>query len=59
MATAKAGRKKRSAGHGNYRLRPDGRWEVRLTLPSGKCKSLYGKTRQDAQQTHRAGAGAR
>jgi hypothetical protein len=48
MATAKAGRKKRSAGDGNYRLRADGRWEDWLTLTSGKCKSLYGKTRQDA-----------
>src|SRR5688500_17206959 len=46
--------RKRGAGDGNYRLRPDGRWEVRFTLPSGKSKSLYGKTRQDVQQKHRA-----
>jgi hypothetical protein len=59
MATAKAGQMKCSAGDSKIRLRSDGRWEVRLALPSRKCKSLYGKTRQDAQQKHRAGAGAR
>lgn len=46
-------RKKRGAGDGNYRLRPDGRWEVRLTLPNGKSKSVYGKTREVVQQKHR------
>jgi integrase len=45
---------KRGAGDGNYRLRPDGRWEVRFTLPNGKSKSVYAKTRQDVQQKHRA-----
>jgi integrase len=54
MATGKSARKKRGAGDGNYRLRPDGRWEVRFTLPNGKSKSIYGKTRQDVQQKHRA-----
>ena len=28
--------------------------EVRFTLPNGKSKSLYGKTRQDVQRQHRA-----
>jgi hypothetical protein len=46
--------KKRGAGDGNFRLRPDGRWEVRHTLPNGKTKSHYGKTRQEVQQKHRA-----
>src|SRR5215217_5022478 len=46
--------RKRGAGDGNYRLRPDGRWEVRFTLPNGKSKSIYAKTRQDVQQKHRA-----
>ena len=32
----------------------DGRWEVRFTLPNGKSKSIYAKTRQDVQQKHRA-----
>jgi integrase len=54
MADSPQGAKKRGAGDGSYRLRPDGRWEVRLTLPSGKSKSYYGKTRQEAQQKHRA-----
>jgi integrase len=46
--------RKRGAGDGNYRLRADGRWEVRLTLPNGKSKSVYAKTRQEVQQKHRA-----
>jgi hypothetical protein len=49
-----SGQKKRGAGDGNYRLRPDGRWEVRFTFPNGKSKSVYGKTRQEVQQKHRA-----
>ena len=51
--TGVSGRKKRGSGDGNYRLRPDGRWEVRFTLPNGKSKSLYGKTRQEVQTKHR------
>lgn len=47
-------RRKRGAGDGNYRLRPDGRWEARFTLSDGKSKSVYGKTRQEVQQKHRA-----
>ena len=45
---------KRGVGDGNYRHRADGRWEVRFTVPNGKSKSTYGKTRQDMQQKHRA-----
>jgi integrase len=48
-----SGQKKRGAGDGNYRLRADGRWEVRFTLPNGKSKSLYAQTRQEVQQKHR------
>jgi integrase len=54
MATTGKARKKRGAGDGSYRQRADGRWEVRFTLSNGKSKSLYGKTRQEVQQKHRA-----
>lgn len=38
-------------GHheGTIRQRPDGTWEARLGLPSGKRKSLYAKTRHEVQ----------
>jgi integrase len=38
-------------GHheGHYRLRRDGRWECQFTLPSGKVKSVYGKTRPEVR----------
>ncbi len=38
-------------GHheGSYRLRMDGRWECAFTLPSGKRKSVYGKSRPDVR----------
>jgi integrase len=45
---------KRGAGEGSYRLRTDGRWEVRFTSSNGRSKSLYGKTRQEVQKKHRA-----
>ena len=43
-------------GHheGTIRQRPDGTWEARLTLPAGKRKSLYAKTRREAQDKLRA-----
>jgi integrase len=54
MDITKSKRNRRSSGDGNFRLRADGRWEVRFTLPNGKTKSLYGKTRQEVQRQHRA-----
>src|SRR5215207_4252469 len=38
-------------GHheGHYRFRKDGRWECQFTLPSGKGKSVYGKSRPDVR----------
>src|SRR5215203_227790 len=50
QVSAVAGRpKKRGHGEGLIRHRSDGRWEARITLPSGKPKSLYGKTRREVQ----------
>ena len=54
MEAKETRRSRRGGGDGNYRLRPDGRWEVRFTLPNGKSKSIYAKTRQEVQQKHRA-----
>lgn len=39
---------KRGNGEGNIYHRKDGRWETRMSLPDGKRKSFFGKTRQDA-----------
>lgn len=47
--TTQSRSKKRGHGEGLVRLRADGRWEARVTLPSGKQKSLYGRTRRDVQ----------
>ena len=41
--------KRRSNGEGSIHKRQDGRWAATLTLPDGKRKSCYGKTRKDAQ----------
>lgn len=42
-------------GHheGTIRQRPDGTWEARLSLPNGRRKSLYAKTRRAVQATLR------
>ena len=42
--------KKQGNNEGNIRLRSDGRYEARLTLPDGKSKSLCGKTRAEVQK---------
>lgn len=43
------GFKRRGHGEGTVRQRKsDGMWEARVTLPGGKRKSLYGRTRRDA-----------
>src|SRR5260221_2129398 len=39
---------KRGNSEGSIVKRPDGRWEARITLPEGKRKSFYAKTRQEA-----------
>lgn len=39
--------KRRGSGEGSIRLRPDGRWEARYTLPDGKRRSIMGKTRTE------------
>src|SRR5829696_3393725 len=38
-------------GHheGHFRLRKDGRWECQFTLPDGKAKSVYGKSRPEVR----------
>lgn len=43
-------------GHheGTIRQRPDGTWEARLSLPTGRRKSLYAKTRREVQDKLRA-----
>jgi integrase len=39
---------KRGNSEGSIAKRKDGLWEARLTLPGGKRKSFYAKTRQEA-----------
>ena len=39
--------RQRANGEGNIRQRADGRWEGRISLPDGRRKSLFGKTRQE------------
>ncbi|HEV2125170.1 MAG TPA: site-specific integrase [Chloroflexota bacterium] len=46
--------KRRGHHEGTIRHRPDGLWEARLSLPNGKRKSVYGKTRKDVQGKLRA-----
>jgi integrase len=42
-------RTRRGNGEGTIKERADGRWEAKLSLPGGKRKSFYGKTRKEAQ----------
>lgn len=46
--------KRRGHGEGNIKQRADGLWEARVSLEGGKRKSLYGKTRREAQDKLRA-----
>ncbi len=46
--------KRRGHGEGSIKQRADGLWEARVSLPRGKRKSLYGKTRREAQDRLRA-----
>ena len=41
---------RRGNGEGTIRQRKDGRWEAQLSLPSGKRKSVYGKTKKEARE---------
>src|SRR5215208_3461206 len=40
---------RRGNGEGTIRQRADGRWEAQLSLPGGKRKSVYGKTKKEAR----------
>jgi integrase len=46
--------KRRGHNEGSIRRRADGKWEARLSLPNGKRKSLYGKTRREVQDKLKA-----
>ena len=49
--------KKRRRGHNEgaiYQRASDGRWVGTLTLPNGKRKSFYGKTRKEAADKMRS-----
>ena len=46
--------KRRGHGEGSIKQRADGLWEARISLDGGKRKSLYGKTRKEAQDKLRA-----
>jgi integrase len=46
--------KRRGHGEGSIKQRVDGLWEARISLEGGKRKSLYGKTRKEAQDKLRA-----
>jgi integrase len=41
--------KRRANGEGTLKQRSDGRWEAQLSLPDGKRKSVYGKTRKEVR----------
>lgn len=43
-------KKRRSNNQGSVIERSDGRWEARISLPNGKRKSFYAKTRRDAEK---------
>lgn len=46
--------KRRGHGEGSIKQRADGLWEARISLPDGKRRSFYGKTRKEAQDKLRA-----
>jgi integrase len=46
--------KRRGHNEGSIRQRADGTWEARLSLPNGKRRSLYAKTRKETQDKLRA-----
>ncbi len=46
--------KRRGHNEGSIKQRADGLWEARISLPGGKRKSMYGKSRREAQDKLRA-----
>ena len=46
--------KRRGHNEGTMKQRTDGRWEAQVSLPGGRRKSVYGKTRKEAQDKLRA-----
>ena len=50
---------RRGHNEGSIRQRADGRWEALVTLPHGKRKSYYGRTRAEVQHKLVAGLKAR
>jgi len=46
--------KRRGHGEGTIKHRADGLWEARISLPAGKRKSFYGKSRREVQDKLRA-----
>ncbi len=49
-AEARQTRKQRGRHEGSIRLRADGRWEARVSLPDGKRRSKFAKTKAEAQR---------
>lgn len=49
MASKRPGH--RGNGEGTIPLRSDGRWDSRVTLPDGRCKSFFGKTHAKVART--------
>ncbi len=49
MSTKRRGHNERA-----IKQRTDGRWEAQVSLPGGKRKSYYGRTRKEAQDRLRA-----
>jgi integrase len=45
---------KRGDGEGTFRRRPNGLWEVRLSLTDGRRKSFYGKSREEVAKKLKA-----
>jgi integrase len=43
-------RKRRGNNEGSIHRRPDGRWEAKISLPSGDRLSFYGRTAEEAHQ---------
>ena len=43
-------RKRRGNGEGSISKRSDGRWHARVSLPDGKRKHFYGRTRDEVRK---------
>lgn len=41
---------RRGNGEGSIRLRTDGRWEARISLPDGRRQSVFGRTREEVNK---------